>query len=404
MLVPAGVCHDWSVPGGRSIQLARVFGIRIGVDPSWFFVLFLFIWWLSDWYRDLFPDDDTLAFGLAVASALLFFLSVVLHELGHAVVAMRNGIGIVGIDLWLFGGLARMKADARTPGQEFRIAAAGPAVTFLIAALCFGLGELLFAGDVVDGATFDEGSGISGAAALVGWLMLINVVLLVFNLIPGYPLDGGRIARAIVWWRTGDRERSTRIVARVGRGFGVILIGFGIFTLLNGAAVSGIWTIAVGWLLSQAARGAEVQTRINEHLGDLTVRDVMDDEPVSVVAHTKLDRALDEFFLRYRWPWFPVVDATGRFLGLVSRQKVEEVPEALRQGSSVDQVMTFDEAKALRVGVDEPIEALFGSEALQQLGAVMAVDGDGMLRGVVTVERVRRALRPPAAAGEAPGS
>lgn len=398
------VCDDGSVPGSRSIQLARVFGIRIGVDPSWFLVLFVFIWLLSDMYGELFPDDETLAFTLAVVSALLFFVSVVLHELGHAVVAMRSGIGIAGIDLWLFGGLARMKSDTRTPGQEFKIAAAGPAVTLLVAAACFGLGELLFGNEVVDGATFDDGAEVSAVAALLGWLTLINVVLLVFNLIPGYPLDGGRIARAIVWWRTGDRERSTRIVARVGRGFGWLLIGGGVYLLFSGDSVSGIWMIAVGWLLSQAAKGAEVQTRINEHLGDLTVRDVMDAEPVSLPAHTKLDRALDEFFLRYRWPWFPVVDATGRFLGLVSRQKVEEVPEALRQGSSVDQVMTLDESKALRVGVDDPIEALFGSEALQQLGAVMAVDGEGVLRGVVTVDRVRRALRPPAAAGETPAS
>src|SRR3712207_4352210 len=162
----------------------------------------------------------------------------------------------------------------------------------------------------------------------------------------------------------------------------------------GGDAIGGIWMIAIGFMLSQAARGAEIQTRINEHLGDLTVRDVMDAEPVAMLAHTKLDRALDEFFLRYRWPWFPVVDATGRFLGLVSRQKVEEVPEALREGSSVDQVMTFDEVKSLRIGVDEPIETLLGSEALQQIGAVMAVDADGKLRGVVTIDRVRRALRP----------
>jgi Zn-dependent protease len=386
------------MPGGRSIQLARVFGIRIGVDPSWFLVLFLFIWWLSD----SFPGDDTQAFVLATAAALLFFTSVLLHELGHAVVAMRNGIGIVGIDLWLFGGLARMRSDTRTPGQEFRIAAAGPAVTLLVAAFCFGLGTLLYGGETLtDGMALETDSG---GAALLGWLALINVVLLVFNLIPAYPLDGGRIARALAWWRSGDRERATRIVARVGRVFGWILMGLGLFLTLNGDLVGGIWTIAIGFMLGQAARGAEVQTRISEHLGDLTVRDVMDPEPVSVVAHTKLDRALDEFFLRYRWPWFPVVDATGRFLGLVSRQKVEEVPEALREGSSVDQVMTFDEVKTMRIGVDEPIEALFGSESLQQIGAVMAVDADGVLRGVVTIDRVRRALRPPEAASHnAPG-
>jgi Zn-dependent protease len=385
------------MPGGRSIQLARLFGIRIGVDPSWFVVLFLFIWWLSG----SFPGDDTQAFALATAGALLFFGSVVLHELGHALVAMRNGIGIVGIDLWLFGGLARMRGDTRTPGQEFRIAAAGPAVTLLVAAFCFGLGTLLYGGDaLMNGMGFDTDSG---GAALLGWLALINVVLLVFNLIPAYPLDGGRIARAFAWWRSGDRERATRIVARGGRAFGWLLIAFGAVQVVladdQDGVISGIWTLAIGFMLSQAARGAEIQTRISEHLGDLTVRDVMDPEPVSVVAHTKLDRALDEFFLRYRWPWFPVVDATGRFLGLVSRKKVEEVPEALREGSSVDQVMTFDEVKTMRIGVDEPIEALFGSESLQQIGAVMAVDADGVLLGVVTIDRVRRALRPPEAAG-----
>jgi Zn-dependent protease len=387
------------MPGGRSIQLARVFGIRVGVDPSWFLVLFAFIWLLSDQYKELYPEDDTKAFVLATASALLFFGSVVLHELGHAVVAIRNGIGIVGIDLWLFGGLARMKSDTRTPGQEFRIAAAGPAVTLLLAAVCLGLGVAFFGDEVVAGATFDTTEEVSGGAALLGWLTLINVVLLVFNLIPAYPLDGGRIARAFAWWRSGDRERATRIVARMGRAFGWFLMAFGAFTLFNGDGIGGLWTIAVGFMLSQAAKGAEMQTRITEHLGDLTVRDVMDTEPVSLLAHTKLDKALDEFFLRYRWPWFPVVDATGRFLGLVSRQKVEEVPEALRQGSSVDQVMMFDDTKSMRVDVDDPIEALLGSEALQQIGAVMAVDRDGMLRGVVTIDRVRRALRPAAAGG-----
>jgi Zn-dependent protease len=389
------------VPGGRSIQLARVFGIRIGVDPSWFLVLFLLIWWLSDSFQGLFPGDETKAFVLATASALAFFGSIVLHELGHAIVAMRSGIGIVGIDLWLFGGLARMRSDTRTPWEEFKVAAAGPLVTLVLAAACYGAGQLLFGGEVTRGLMFDTDGEVSGGAAVLGFLTFINVCLLIFNLIPGYPLDGGRIARAVAWWRTGDRERATRFVARLGRGFGWFLIAFGIFTLFgpNADLVGGIWTIAIGFMLSQAARGAEIQSRIADQLGNLRVADVMDAEPVSLPAHTKLDRALDEFFLRYRWPWFPVVDATGRFMGLVSRQKVEDVPEALRQGSSVDQVMTLDDSKIYRIGVDEPIEALLGSEGLQRLGAVMAVDTDGVLRGVVTIDRVRRALRPSAPAG-----
>jgi Zn-dependent protease len=381
------------MPGGRPIPLARVFGIRIGLDPTWFVALFIFIWLLSDEYKRLFPDDDTKAFTLATVSTFAFFVSVLVHELGHAFAARRSGIGVSGVDLALFGGYTRMTRPTKTPAEEFRVAVAGPIGTLLVAAGCFGIGQVLYGGGVTDGATFDSGGDVSAGAAVLGWLALINVVLLVFNLVPAYPLDGGRIARALIWWRTGDHDRATRFVARMGRGFGWFLIALGIFMLPQSTS-GGIWMIVLGFLLAQSAKGAELQSRIASHLGSLTVRDVMDDEPVSVLAHTKLDRALDEFFLRYRWSWFPVVDATGRFLGLVSRQRVEEVPEALRQGSSVDQVMTLDEDKGLRIGVDEPIEALLGSEALQQLGAVMAVDPDGKLRGVVTIDRVRRALRP----------
>jgi Zn-dependent protease len=381
--------------GGRSIQLVRVFGIRIGVDPSWFVVLFLAIWALSGSYQEMFPDQDTKAFALATASAFLFFGSVVLHELGHALVAIRSGIGIAGIDLWLFGGVARMRSDTRSPGEEFRVAVAGPLVTLAIVLLSVGSGWLLFGDGFGDALTFDERGEASGGAAVLAFLASVNALLLVFNLVPGYPLDGGRIARAIAWWRTGDRERATRFVARLGRAFGLLLIGLGLFELLQGGAlVWAAWAMAIGFMLSQAARGAELQTRLAEKIGGLRVADVMDAEPVLLPAQTKLDRALDEFFLRYRWTWFPVVDATGRFLGLVSRQKVEDVPEALRAGSSVDQVMTLDRSNAYRIGMDEPFESLLGSEGLQRLGAVMAVDREGVVRGVVTIDMVRRALRP----------
>src|SRR5918911_1182893 len=209
--MPRACTYHGLVASGRSIQLARVFGVRIGVDPTWFVVLFLVIWSLSGSYQDIYPGHDTKAFVLATVSALLFFTSVVLHELGHAVVAMRNGIGIAGIDLWLFGGLARMRSDTRTPGQEFRIAAAGPLVTLAVCALCFGAGSLAFGSqEVLDGMVFESERG---GAALLGWLTVVNAVLFVFNLVPGYPLDGGRIARAIVWWRPGARERATRLVA-----------------------------------------------------------------------------------------------------------------------------------------------------------------------------------------------
>jgi Zn-dependent protease len=377
------------VLGGGSIQLARVFGIRIGVDLSWFVVLFLIIWSLSDSYQDVLPGEDNPAFALAVVSALLFFLSIVLHELGHALVAMRNGIGIAGIDLWLFGGIAKMKREADSAGVEFRIAAAGPAVTLVIVAVCVGLGVLASGwSDFRDAIGLDPDNAFE---AVLGFLAYVNAALLVFNLIPGFPLDGGRIARAIVWWRTGDRARATTVAARLGRGFAYLLMGVGVFWLLQGVLIAGVWMLFIGMFLNQAARSAEVQTQITSRIEGLRVLDVMDAEPVSVPQHAKLDLVLEDYFLRYGWPWFPVTDAASRFVGHVTRAQVEEVPEALRPGWTVDEVMTRD---AGSVNVEEPLETLLGSESLARLGAIMAVDRDGVLRGVVTVDQVRRALRP----------
>jgi Zn-dependent protease len=385
--------------GGGSFQLGRVFGVRIGVDPSWFFILFLLIWSLSGYYGDLFPGSDGKAFGLAVLSAVLFFVCVLLHELGHAVVAMRSGIGIAGIDLFMFGGVARMERDTETPGEEFRVAVAGPVVTLVIAALCFGAASIATsAHDVVRAGQFETGAFGAGTAVL-GYLASVNAVLLVFNLIPGFPLDGGRIARAIAWRLSGDRNRATRLAARLGRGCAFAMILLGAYLALRGSLLSGIWLVFVGVFLAQAARSAELQSAVSSRIDGLRVSDVMDAEPVAVPEALPLDRALDEYFLRYRWPWFPVVDRSGHLVGLVSRDSVDSVPEQVRPGRSVESAMARDASgSSFRVGLEEPLEALLGLEGLQRLGAIMAVDRDGVLRGVVTLDQVRRALRPAAPA------
>jgi len=381
------------------VQLLRVFGVRIGVHPSWFLVLFLIIWSLSGTYKDAFPGRESQAFFLATLSALLFFASVVLHELGHALVAKRNGIGIAGIDLWLFGGVAKMRRDTDSAGVEFRVAVAGPLVTLAIAALCAGAGILLAGFDsFLEAVILAPDSGNTPLEAVLGYLAFINTVLLAFNLLPGFPLDGGRIVRAIAWWRTGDRTKATRFAALLGRGLAYVLMGLGAFALLNGQLVGGLWLVFIGVFLNGAARHAVSQTAVSERIEGLTVGDVMDDEPVALSSLLKLDRALDEFFLRYGWAWFPVVDGAGRFVGYVTRTKVEEVPEALRAGWTVDEVMNHESAASLEVAVEEPLESLLGSEGFVKLGAVMAVDGEGRLRGVVTLDQVRRALRPAAPA------
>jgi Zn-dependent protease len=383
--------------GGNSIQLGRIFGIRIGVDVSWFFVLFLLIWTLSSYYQDLFPGEDGKAFTLAVISALVFFGSILLHELGHAVVAIRNGIPILGIDLWMFGGVAKLGRDTDSPGAEFRVAAAGSLVTLLIAAACFGAGALLSSSDtVLEGSRF-ETADMSAAVAVLGYLTTVNVFVLIFNLIPGFPLDGGRIARAIAWKITGDRNKATRFAARLGRlaGWGMVALGgLMLLEIVDWGTFTGIWLIFIGFFLASAARSAEAEAAFSDSIDHLRVSDVMDAEPVAIPEQLSLERAEGEYFLRYGWPWFPVVDETGHLVGVVSHEAVSSVPEGARGGRPIAAVMARDDGgSGLRARVEDPLEALLSHEGLGRLGAVMAVDGDGVLRGIVTVDAVRRALR-----------
>jgi Zn-dependent protease len=318
----------------------------------------------------------------------------VLHELGHAIVARRNGIETQGIDLWLLGGLAKLSRDSDTPGAEFRIAAAGPVVTLFFGLACVGVGYALSGSSGFgDALGFEEDGRVGAGEAVLAWLTWVNAVLLVFNLIPGFPLDGGRMARAIAWWRTGDRAKATRFASILGQGFAYVLIGYGLYRSLSGDTLSLVWFGLMGFFIIQAARAADVQSQITARIEGLTISDVMDRDPVSLSAELKLDRALDEYFLRYGYPWFPVVDAGGKFIGVVSRERAERVPEQIRATSSVDEVAQFDLGNAHAVQLDAPLESLLTSEALQALGAIMAVDGDGVLRGIVTIDQVRRALR-----------
>jgi Zn-dependent protease len=382
--------------GGGSIQLGRVFGIRIGVDFSWFLVLFLIIWTLSDYYKDVAPGSN--AFLLAVVSALLFFLSILLHELGHAWVAIRNDIPIRGIDLWMFGGVAKLGKESDSPGVEFRVAVAGPVVTVIIAALCFALGAMVSGtSEAFDSSQFSN--DVNGAtSAVLGYLTTINLFLLAFNLIPAFPLDGGRIARAIAWKITGDRNRATRFAAVLGRVGGYAMVGVGAYAwLATGDAVFGIWLAFIGFFLASAARSAEAQAAFSGRIEHIRVADVMDAEPVAIHEDAPVSYAEHTFFLRYGWPWFPVVDSEGRLVGVVSREAVESVPAEERDTRTVGSVMARDDGSSgLRVRLEEPLENLLTQEGLARLGAIMAVDGEGVLRGIVTVDAVRRALQAPA--------
>ncbi len=378
------------------ITLFHIRGIRIAVDYSWFLALFLIIFSLSSSYRAILGPGtgDGEAYGLAVVSAFGFFGSILLHELGHAFVALRRGISISSITLWIFGGLARLDRDSDSPGTEFKVAVAGPFVTLGIAILCVAVGALVGGADEFRRALpTSTGTVSSGFVAVMAWIASINLVILVFNLIPAFPLDGGRIARSIAWRITGDRNRATRTAATLGRLFSFVFIGLGLALLLAGDPADGIFLALAGWILGQAARGALVQTEFATRIEGITVADLMDSEPVAIPENVSVEDAIDEYFLRYRWPWFFVVDAAHRFRGLVERDAADAVPEPSRASARVAEVVEEHSDDDFQVNFDAPLESLLGNESMRRLGALAAVDSDGRLRGVITAEQVGRALR-----------
>lgn len=385
--------YDVGVFGGaNSITLFRVAGIRIAVDWSWFIFLFIVIVWLSGFYGDILDEPgSTQSYGLALASAIGFFGSILLHELGHAFEAKRSGIGIRTIRLWLFGGVAEMDQESESPGTEFRVAIAGPVVTLLIAVILCVIG--------IQAAGFDNfrdslemriTAETNVPITMVAWLAAVNILVLGFNLLPAFPMDGGRIVRSIAWKITGKRSAATRFAAGLGRIFGFIFIGLGLLWIFNGNLFSGLWLAMIGFLVNSSARAASRST-VGDKLEGITVSQVMDTEPVSIPAEIDCARALEEYFLRFGWSWFPVVDRHGSFLGMAVRDRLEAVPEVERDATPVISLVEINPGFSVRS--DAGLDRLLGNPQLRRFGALMVTDDQGKLAGVVTVEQLGRALQ-----------
>ena len=376
------------------MRLFNAFGFRIGADISWFVVLFLMIYLLSQPFRETLHSSDGIAYLTTVISVLLLFASMLAHELGHALVARRQGIEVAGIDLYLFGGLTQMSRDVATAAEDFKVAVAGPLATLGVIALCVAV-DIALVGPhrLLHAIVLDSDIQITPVLLCLSWLLPMNVLLLVFNLVPALPLDGGRIARAAIWGATGDRRRATAVSARLGQGFALVLAAAGLWLGVSARSFAGLWLIALAFLLYQSARGALVQSALNERIEGVRVRDIMDTQPVSIPAATPVGLALEEYFLRYGWSWFPVVDESGRLTGIAEQPRAQAAADAGEGWLTIGSALADGGINAWRVQQDRPISELLGSESLGRLGAVMAVDGDGVLRGVVTIEQVRRALR-----------
>jgi Zn-dependent protease/CBS domain-containing protein len=367
---------------GATIHLGRIAGIRIGVNWSVLAIFALITWGLAArQFPATYPEYGTLAHVIAaLVTALVFFASLLAHELSHALVARRNGQRVEGITLWLFGGLARLSGEARNPGAELRIAGVGPLVS-LVLGIAFLLGAMVLA------ATGYEGLVLAAFA----WLGGINIVLAVFNVIPAAPLDGGRLLRSLIWWRTGDPAKATVWAGRSGQVFGVILIAVGLLSVLVFGDFGGLWLALIGWFLVGTATVEIQQATAHDQLGRLAVRDLMTPNPVTVPASLTVAELLSSDAIRRRHATFPLTQDGGPPIGLVTFTRIRQVPPDARPTTRLREIACpMDQVARLRP--DEPAANLLPRLSECAEGRALVVE-NGHLVGIVSPSDVSRALR-----------
>jgi Zn-dependent protease len=366
----------------ESIRLGRFRGIELGAHWSVLVIGALLVWALAvETFPSVAPGESAVAYWLtAVATVVAFWAALLAHEVAHSVVAIRTGIAVDGITLWLLGGISRLHGDAATPDDELRIALAGPATSFAIA-----LGSGLFALAL---STF---GGPALLVAALGWLSAVNLLLALFNLAPGAPLDGGRVLHAVVWQRSGDRAAATVTATNAGRYVGYTLVGFGFLLALLGD-IGGLWFVLLGWFLVGAARAEATGLLLRDALGGVRVADVMTAHPITAPADLTIAALLDDYVLRHHCSAFPVTDAAGHVTGLVTLRQVRDVPPQERATRRVASVAApIDRVPGARP--DEPVLALIDRIAQAAAGDGRAlVFDDGKLVGIVSPTDLNRAL------------
>jgi Zn-dependent protease/predicted transcriptional regulator len=359
-----------------NLTVGRFGGVELRLNWSLLAVVALIVWSLSD---GVFPSQNpglshNTYLGMAVVASLLFLASIALHELGHSWVARREGIEVDSITLWLFGGVSQLNGRFKSPGVEFRVAAAGPLVSIVLG--------ILFVVIALAGAP----SEVDGVAA---WLGYINLLLAAFNLLPAAPLDGGRVLHSILWRAKGDFAWATRVASEVGQGFAYLFIALGLAMFIFEGAFSGAWLAFIGWFLLQGARAEARYVATEQALGGLRVRDLMVRHPVTVDADSTIGRFMDDVAWSHRFTTYPVLDG-DRPVGLLPFASVAAVPRSDWDTRSVRETMfPLDDVPLLT-------EDELAVDALQELSAPTGNRGlvvdDGHLAGLLSITDIARAL------------
>lgn len=366
---------------GRGTKVARVFGVDIRLDASWILLSLLIVWTFSDAFRQ--GTGINLSTGayvlMGILAAILFFASLLTHELSHALVAKRKGIGVEAITLFIFGGVAQITSEPKSPGDEFQIAAVGP-LTSIILALLFGVSW--FFADLIH---------LPVAAAIFGALALVNGILAVFNLIPGFPLDGGRILRSAVWKMTGNLVKATRVASIAGRVAAALLVARGVYLIVFSKDIFGLWSIFLGVFLAQAAVAAYKQVLLKQKIEGVSVGSIMTPQVITIPGNVRLDEAVDGYFVGQRHSAFPVLGYGDALEGLLTLQIVQGVPRESWPTLTVRQVLIpMQDAIVAKAG--EPLSDVADRLSSNPAGRFLVVDDTGLLVGILTPADIGRHL------------
>ena len=365
------------------IKLGRIAGISIGLHYSWFIIALLITLSLAAHFHGTMPQWSPVAvWSVAVVTGVLFFVALLLHELAHSLLAKANGLRVRAITLFALGGVSQIETEARTAKSEFWIAIVGPLASLVIG-FCFLLAAVL-------SGWMPNTEPRAPLAAVLVWLGYINIVLAVFNMIPGYPLDGGRVLRAVIWWITKNADRSTRLASQVGQAVAFLFIIFGLFQFFVGQNFGGLWLAFIGWFLLDASRGSYVQVELMEGLRGRRVADLMEQDCPTVAGHLSLQDFVHEYLLRSGRRCYAVMQ-NSHLAGLITPHEVKLVDRELWPQTSVQGAMR-PLAKLRTVAPETPaVQALevMSREDINQLPVL----SDGKLQGMFSRSHVLGFLR-----------
>mgnify|MGYP001188996819 CR=1 FL=1 len=364
------------------IKLGRIFGIEIGLHYSWLIIAVLIVLSLAGYFGAAHPDWSAgVIWAMAVFSAVMFFLAIITHELSHAQVARMNGLPVRSITLFALGGVAQIEKEAASAKTEFWMAIAGPIASVVIGLTCLGLALAAGWTPPVEPAT--------PIMSILVWLGYINIALAVFNMIPGFPMDGGRVLRALIWWATGDSSRATRGASTVGQliAFGFIL--FGLVSFFRGAGLGGLWIAFIGWFLLNAARATYAQVAITEGLRGVTVGDLMSRDCPAADINTNLQTLLEEHLLKTGRRCYMVTEK-GVPVGLITPHEIKSVERQMWGLKTLGEVMKpIEELHTVEPATPagEALE-IIGREDVNQLPVI----SDGRLEGIISRDLILRYL------------